>query len=437
MTAFALFAVVWVCAMEFNSLYKHDVFINRSQQSVLLAKSCFAALMMAVFYDYLIRPENWFGSRAINAVVFPAGFLLMSIWRMVIFRTVWKNAIGSGRFIRRAAIIGATTKGERIAKRMMLKPDSDMHIVGFIDDSDTENLTLIHESNSYRILGRKHELKRIVHEHGIDQLVIAGDEFEPQEILELAETGTQLGAMVDVASDSFHLNGTPLRNGTVVPHFEFPVVHLKGNRYSVSARLLKRALDILLAGVGCILLMPVFAALAIAVRISSPGAVVYTSRRVGKGGRVFSFYKFRSMKIASEKHDPTVMKKQYEDYIKNNAVVGKILNDNRVTRIGKFMRKTSLDELPQLWNVLKGDMSIVGPRPCLPHEYEMYSEWQKKRLSVTPGCTGLWQVSDRKNISFNDMVVLDYYYIENMSLWFDIQIILKTIPVMIFGRGDM
>ena len=101
------------------------------------------------------------------------------------------------------------------------------------------------------------------------------------------------------------------------------------------------------------------------------------------------------------------------------------------------MRKTSLDELPQLWNVIKGDMSLVGPRPCLPHEYELYSEWHKKRLSVIPGCTGLWQVSDRKNISFNDMVLLDYYYIENMSPWFDTQIILKTIPVMIFGRGDM
>ncbi len=119
----------------------------------------------------------------------------------------------------------------------------------------------------------------------------------------------------------------------------------------------------------------------------------------------------------------------------NGNEPGKIINIRRVTKIGQFLRKTSLDELPQLWNVIKGDMSLVGPRPPVPYEYEMYSQWQKKRLSTIPGCTGLWQISDRLNISFTDMVLLDFYYIENMSIWLDLQVLLKTIPVMLFGRG--
>ena len=143
------------------------------------------------------------------------------------------------------------------------------------------------------------------------------------------------------------------------------------------------------------------------------------------------------MTVDGESFDEIHRKKLYEEYIQGVSEDGKILNINRITGIGKVLRKTSLDELPQLWNVMKGDMSLVGPRPCVPYEYELYSDWQKKRLSVKPGCTGLWQISDRLNISFTDMVLLDFYYINNMSPWLDLQIILKTIPVMIFGRGGI
>lgn len=428
---FAFFGVLWVFTMEFNNLYKHDIVVNRSQQMVLLVKSAFSALMLAIVTDYVVRPDNWIGSRAVNATIYPVCLLLLSIWRIVIFRAIWKSTRSKNRFVRRAAIIGNSAKGIHLASRISYKPDADMQLVGFVEDVSPDE-QILHQK--YRVLGGKRDLKRIAQQHRIDKFVIAGDDLAAGEILEIAEECTSLGAQVDVASDAFSIAHQAQK---AMPHLDFPIVHLYGSRHNLSARVLKRLLDIVLTSIGVILLAPVFLLLALAVKLSSPGAIIYKSRRVGKNGKVFDFYKFRSMRPATEQHDPKVLRQQYEAYIQQNQIVGKIINDSRVTAIGKFMRKTSLDELPQLWNVLKGDMSLVGPRPCLPHEYEIYSEWHKKRLSVTPGCTGLWQVSDRKNISFNDMVVLDYYYIENMSPWFDLQIILKTIPVMIFGKGDM
>ncbi len=430
MLSFGAFALVWVFAMEFHNLYHHAVVMNRSEQSVLLFKSALIAFMVAVLTEYVLRPDNWFGSRTVNAFVYPCGILLLATWRMIVFRFLWSRSSLSQRFIKRTAIIGSSRRGLDLASRLSLKKDADVELIGIIDDA-------VHHPggapHSYRILGTKKEIRSIARQHQIHRFVIASDSLAAGEILDLADQCTSLGAQVDVASAG---SGILNKRGTYSPDVEFPVIHFHGSKNNLGARIIKRGMDVSFSILGLLVLSPVFMALAVAVKLSSRGPVFYRSRRVGRDGSVFNFYKFRSMRPATETHDATVLQKQYESYIKDNQAVGKIINDDRVTRIGKLMRKTSLDELPQLWNVLRGDMSLVGPRPCLPHEYALYSDWHKKRVSVLPGCTGLWQVSDRKTTSFNDMVMLDYYYIENMSPWLDIQIMLKTIPVMIFGRGD-
>jgi len=173
------------------------------------------------------------------------------------------------------------------------------------------------------------------------------------------------------------------------------------------------------------------------IKLSSPGPVFHKDTRVGKNGKRFTFYKFRSMYIGSESDKSRVNKML--DFMKGGKGTSpastKVVIDSHVTPFGRLLRKTSIDELPQLFNVLKGDMSLVGPRPCLPYEYDAYEDWHKRRLSVLPGCTGLWQVSSRSECGFDDMVLLDLYYIDNQSPWLDLQLILKTIPVMILGRG--
>jgi exopolysaccharide biosynthesis polyprenyl glycosylphosphotransferase len=193
----------------------------------------------------------------------------------------------------------------------------------------------------------------------------------------------------------------------------------------------KRTMDIIGSIVGLIILSLLFLVVAIAIKIEDPkGTVFFSQTRVGKNGKEFKMYKFRSMVSDAEE--------RLKDLLKYNEVTGamfKMKNDPRVTKVGRFIRKTSIDELPQLWNVLKGDMSLVGPRPPLPREVEQYTEYDKQRLLVTPGCTGLWQISGRSNVGFKEMVELDLQYICNRSIFLDLKIIFKTIFVL-FGSKD-
>ena len=195
--------------------------------------------------------------------------------------------------------------------------------------------------------------------------------------------------------------------------------------------IVKRMMDIVGALCGLVIFLPVFLLVAILIKLGDPrGSVFFKQRRIGKDGKPFEMYKFRSMVSGAEE--------MLERLLDRNEVDGamfKIKDDPRITRVGRFIRRTSLDELPQLWNVLKGDMSLVGPRPPLPREVEMYSSHERQRLLVTPGCTGLWQVSGRNALSFQDMVELDLYYIRNRGILFDLKIIVKTFWVMLFPNN--
>ena len=194
--------------------------------------------------------------------------------------------------------------------------------------------------------------------------------------------------------------------------------------------MVKRGMDIVGAAMGLILGAPLLALIALAIRLDSPGPIVFRQTRIGIGDRHFEMYKFRSMRKGAEAELERLRELNEAD-----GPIFKIHNDPRLTRVGRFLRRTSLDELPQLWNVLRGEMSLVGPRPPLPAEVTRYMEWHKQRLGVRPGMTGLWQVSGRSLLSFDEGVLLDIYYIENWSLWLDFKILLRTIPKALFGDG--
>jgi exopolysaccharide biosynthesis polyprenyl glycosylphosphotransferase len=487
---YLLFGTVWILMMELNHLYTHEVVLNRVQQTVLLMKSAFVALLCVVLFDFFFRPESWMSSRTIVLTVVPTTLIILCFWRIGIFRLIWKHSSMKTKLSRRTMIVGSGDRTQRLAQRIRHKFDSDIELIGvmpystaslessYFPDTDSD-ITDTKATDSFTDIKRKaldairdyekqtskstptifsHSLKvndnavsaidilkttketvrtqlrQVANDYQLNKLIIADDTLSVDELLDLTEECTNLGLSVDVASSAFPISAI----GTIPSlNDEYPLIHLRGSRHNLGARFIKRTADVVLSSLGLIFLSPVFLALAIGVKFSSPGKIIYTSRRIGKDGKEFKFFKFRSMRPVTEISDADKLKEQYEQYIKEGKVVGKIINTDRVTAIGAFMRRTSLDELPQLWNVLMGDMSLVGPRPCLPHEFAMYSAWHKKRLLVTPGCTGLWQISDRKRVSFNDMVMLDYFYVENMSLWFDLEIILKTLPVMFKGKGDM
>jgi exopolysaccharide biosynthesis polyprenyl glycosylphosphotransferase len=197
------------------------------------------------------------------------------------------------------------------------------------------------------------------------------------------------------------------------------------------AKVLKRTIDILAAGLLLIVLFPLFLAVAVAIKLTDGGPVLFWQSRVGKWGREFPFPKFRSMVVDAEKIKASLFDQSHHE----DSVTFKMDKDPRVTRIGGIIRKLSIDELPQLWNVLRGDMSLVGPRPPVPQEVEMYRLSDRRRLEITPGITCIWQVSGRGDIPFDEQVQLDVQYIESQSFWMDIKILLKTIPAVLIGRG--
>ena len=193
----------------------------------------------------------------------------------------------------------------------------------------------------------------------------------------------------------------------------------------------KRGMDIVVAGLMLVLLAPLFGIVALLIYKESPGPVFFSQNRVGRWGKLFRMYKFRSMVINAEK----LLEKLKEQNESSAGVIFKMKKDPRITKIGAFIRKTSIDELPQLWNVLKGDMSLVGPRPAIPSEVAEYTLDDRRRLDAVPGITCIWQVSGRSNIDFKGQVRLDAQYIESRSFWFDIMLLLKTIPAVLFGKG--
>jgi lipopolysaccharide/colanic/teichoic acid biosynthesis glycosyltransferase len=232
------------------------------------------------------------------------------------------------------------------------------------------------------------------------------------------------------------VDAAPVRRETGVP-----LLRLSKRPSDRAGALLKSALDLTVAFTFGLALLPLMLVVALAVKLSSRGPVLYAQTRVGRGGRRFQMYKFRSMNVSNDdsRHREYVASLMRDGNSAGTDPSGrpvyKILDDPRVTVVGKILRRTSLDELPQLFNVLRGDMSLVGPRPCLPFEYELYEPWQRRRLDVTPGMTGLWQVSGRNFLSFEEMVLLDLYYSANWSFLLDLRLLWRTIPEVLYARG--
>jgi exopolysaccharide biosynthesis polyprenyl glycosylphosphotransferase len=328
-------------------------------------------------------------------------------------------------------IIGAGKSGRLLAEKLIFENFYGIKIAGFLDDNiDKEDIVF----KNIKCVGKISEIAEAVKKYKADEIIIAIDNIGYENLMKIIDRCTSLEKSVKLTSELFNIVPEKIKTDT---YSGIPVVDLSPKVNKNVNYFYKRIFDYGAAFTGLIILSPVFLVISLLVKFTSKGEIFFTQIRIGKDGKPFKFYKFRSMLVDNNeaKSREVIMK----DFIKNNKTQlegsSKIINENNITSIGKILRKTSLDELPQLFNVLKGDMSLVGPRPCLPYEYETFDDWHKRRHSVLPGCTGVWQVSGRSSVSFKDSVVLDLYYINNMTPWLDLQLIFKTFPVMIFGRG--
>jgi len=381
-----------------------------------------AALAMVVFIV--------FGLQAKVSRPFLTTFIFLSWVFLVAFRLAARNllptvrrAFGGERFV---LIAGLGPRAVRLAKNLEGFHDQGLRILGFLAPSvelpppDQTGL-----ARTYPVLPIG-DLRATVAKHPIDEIHFAVESSELPSLEEVFLWCDEEGVCTRLAVDFFpHVNsevalervgGTPMLTFTAAPDDEVLL-------------LLKRVSDVLLALAGTVILCPLLILVAIAVKVTSPGPVIFRQRRCGLNGRVFVFYKFRSMVEDAERRFQEVA------HLSQREIATKIPNDPRLTPIGKWLRRFSIDELPQLFNVLRGDMSIVGPRPALPSEVRQYKGWQRRRLRMRPGLTCLWAVEGRDTVDFETWMRMDLQYIDNWSLGLDARIILMTIPEVLSGRG--
>ncbi|MDX1613432.1 MAG: sugar transferase [Candidatus Promineifilaceae bacterium] len=378
------------------------------------------ALMMA--FTFFFRPLAFSRLLLVWALIFIVLFIALArLGRQIILDMLYRRGIG----VDRAVVVGSGEVARSVIRTLLARPDLGFKAIGYLDDGSTSN-----NIGSGRIphLGDWRQLPQLlVREAAVDTVFIAlPSRLQPQ-IEFLIRACQEEGAQARVVPDLFQLSLNRVEFNNMAG---IPMLNARDVRISPVGQALKRLMDLTV-----VLLLAVPAGLvtiitAVAVRLESSGPAFFVQERVGYRGKTFKMAKFRSMVVGADEQKAELMA-----YNEASGPIFKIRNDPRVTRVGRFIRRFSLDELPQLYNVLKGEMSLVGPRPPLAEEVEQYQPWHRQRLEVKGGITGLWQVSGRSDLTFDEQCLLDIYYIENWSLALDLRILLQTIPYILFGRG--
>ncbi|HEY0459889.1 MAG TPA: sugar transferase [Pyrinomonadaceae bacterium] len=426
-----IYSFIWIVIFQHFNLYKINIFLTTVEQTVAIIKALIYGLIGMIVASFFIKGMDWVDSRAVIVYFVGFSFFSITIFRAIVFRKLFQLAAQKKILRRRVLIIGTDETAKMVAVEMDLDESHGFEVVGFADEALPKDEKVFEDLH---VVGKISELKALVKKHEIEDIIIAQSEITHEKLLELIDLAKATKANVRLASNVYSI----IPEKVFVERFlGVPVVLMPQNYNNLLFSVYKRVFDFVFAAAALLTLAIPFLIIAALIRFSSKGPVFFRTKRIGKDGKPFEFYKFRTMYTDS---DDSIHREFVSEFIRHGGnekkgKVNKITDDPRVTRIGKFLRKTSIDELPQLLNVLRGEMSLVGPRPCLPYEWEQYDEWHRRRFSVIPGCTGLWQVSGRSAVDFNDMVILDLFYIDNMSPLLDLKIIFRTIPVMLLAKG--
>jgi exopolysaccharide biosynthesis polyprenyl glycosylphosphotransferase len=426
-----IYAFIWIVIFQHFNLYKINIFLTVVEQVLAIIKALIYGLIGMIVASFFIKGMDWVDSRAVIVYFVGFSFFSITIFRTLVFRKLFRLAAQKKIFRHKVLIIGTDETAKMVAVEMDLDESHGFEVVGFADDELVKGEKVFED---LCVVGKISQLASLVKKHEIEDVIIAQSEITHEKLLELIDKAKATKANVRLASNVYRI----IPEKVFVERFMgVPVVLMPQNYNNLLFNVYKRVFDFIFAALTLLILAIPLLIIAALIKFSSKGPVFFRTKRIGKDGKPFEFYKFRTMYVNS---DDTIHREFVSEFIRQNgdekkSRVKKITDDPRITKIGNFLRKTSIDELPQLFNVLRGEMSVVGPRPCLPYEWEQYDEWHRRRFSVIPGCTGLWQVSGRSAVDFNDMVILDLFYIDNMSPLLDLKIIFRTIPVMLLAKG--
>jgi exopolysaccharide biosynthesis polyprenyl glycosylphosphotransferase len=421
-----LLAILVVAVFQFRGFYRMPRWATLLDEISLIANTVTTSMALVILYSFL---QRFYPSRLVFIFAWLAIIALLIGKRLlvrIIRERFWLRGIGVDRVL----IVGAGRAGQRMMQWLFGQPQLGYQVVGFIDDDLTyESLAIATHRRVERpiYLGTSAGIREVVRRHGVNEVIIALPPTAHEQMMWIVDQCRAAEIEFKLVPDLFEL---ALDSVNIHEVAGLPLIGLKPARIAGRNLVIKRTMDIVLSlavlTLGSVLMIPI----AIAIKLDSEGPILFRQERVGRNGRRFVCYKFRTMVRDAESMRDELLKMSTVDprLIKNP-------NDPRRTRVGKVLRKFSLDELPQFINVLLGEMSIVGPRPPVPSEVAEYDEWHRGRLLVTPGLTGLWQVSGRSNLTFDEMVRLDLYYAEHWAPWLDIKIILRTIPAIVTARG--
>ncbi len=407
------------------------IFALRGLYAVRLASSLFIqmrhivnsatiGLTILVAYYFVFRPPS--NSRLLVPFVWIATIVMLCLGRIVLQRLIsvlYRLGLGETRLL----VVGSGRLGKMIMQHIVANPNLGYSIVGFLHD--------MHEPpgdfGRFRMLGSLNDLALVIRSMRVDEVIIALPSELHQQTISSVRLCERLGASFKLVPELYELSLSRIDMEDIEG---IPLLGIRRKSLNTVQRVIVRLTDIVGATLVLLLGSPLWLCFAILIKITSPGRVIFYQARVGLDGRLFHCYKFRSMYKNAEQVLASLMARN-----EAQGPMFKMRDDPRVTPIGKFLRRTSLDEIPQLLNVIKGEMSLVGPRPPLPTEVAQYEPWQRGRLAMKPGMTGLWQVRGRSNVSFDEGVLMDLYYIENWSLRLYYQTLMRTIPAVLFSRG--
>jgi exopolysaccharide biosynthesis polyprenyl glycosylphosphotransferase len=412
------YGVVWVGILWLNGLYRPRARWSIRSEGLAIARATVVLGLITGTVLFAFRLPDV--SRLFLLLLFPSQWLVTLATRIAL-RLVFERLRARGYNTRYVLMVGAKDRGRVFARKLEQHQELGLRIVGFIDDEVPEDLP-----SPWSYLGGLDGIEKLLHSQVIDEVALCLPFTEWDRMNAIAhlceEEGKIVRVPVDMLDRAFASGRFEDLDGT-------PVYSMVSGPDRAVALVVKRAFDMVVSALALAIGSPILLGIALSVRARDGSPVLFRQTRIGLHGRKFQMLKFRSMAVGAED--------RLEELAQRSEITGaafKITDDPRVTTSGRLLRRTSLDELPQLWNVLRGDMSLVGPRPALPREVDTYDLWHRRRLSMKPGITGLWQVSDRRSPSFDRWAELDLSYIDRWSLWLDIKILARTLPAAIEGR---
>ncbi|MGD8168346.1 sugar transferase [Herbiconiux sp. P16] len=414
----------WLIVLSVYGTRGRRVVGTGTQEYRLIADATLRLFGLVAIVAFLLQVDL---ARGYILIAFPIGLGVLMFTRWM-----WRQWLGvqrsKGEYTAKVLLVGSTASAVHIARELNSRPDAGYRVIGACVPTTLVGDTL--PGSDIPIFGNLERVTQALEASGADTVVItSADELPPQRVKELSwslEPGRQhlvvAPSLIDIGGPRIHTR----------PVAGLPLIHVETPRYEGSKRFAKRAFDIVASGLLIIVASPALIAIAIIVRLGTPGPVLFRQDRVGYNGEHFNMLKFRSMVVDAEGLLATL---QEQERTEGNSVLFKMRHDPRITPVGRILRRYSLDELPQLFNVLGGSMSLVGPRPPLEREVDQYEKHVHRRFLVKPGITGLWQVSGRSNLSWEDTVRLDLYYVENWSLTGDLVILWRTAKAVVASEG--